>query len=104
MDAKNRYKTIISLTLPILMTTIVSNLGVFLDTIFVSRANGEFLSAIGIVNQPILIIYSIFSAWNIGVAALISKAKHEFEYDNKTSSIGCEMQYNIQIDRKSLNE
>ena len=66
------------------MTTIVSNLGIFLDAIFVSRVNGEFLSAIGIVNQPILIIYSIFSDWNIGVAALVSKAKGERKNEKAT--------------------
>lgn len=73
--ANTRVKRILCMVLPVFLSMLLSNASSIVDMVMVSRANTDFVAAIGIAVQPILIMQVLFEAFNVGSGALISMAK-----------------------------
>ncbi len=61
-----------SLSLPALLNMFLINFVGMVDMIMVGRLGPAAISAIGMVNQPVLLIISVFMALTVGTTALVA--------------------------------
>lgn len=72
-NAKAVDKHIWALTLPSLVELMLATLFGMVDMVMVGHVSTESLAAVGISNQPMMLILSVFQALNVGTMALVAR-------------------------------
>lgn len=90
--------SILTISLPAIAEMALNTLVGIADTLMVSRIIGkEALSAAGYANQVVFTIIFIFSSFNIGATAIISRSNGEKDYDRLKNAAGQNLLFNISI-------
>ena len=73
LDKKHIRSKAFSLSLPALLNMFLISLVGMVDMIMVGRLGPAAISAVGMVNQPVLVIISVFMALTVGTTALVAR-------------------------------
>ncbi len=73
LDKKHIRSKAFSLSLPALLNMFLVSLVGMVDMIMVGRLGPAAISAVGMVNQPVLVIISVFMALTVGTTALVAR-------------------------------
>lgn len=76
-----KYRDIISFTLPCLAELFLFSLISVVNTIMVGRLGAAALSSVGLSNQPVRISIALFQAFNIGATAMVARYTGAGDYD-----------------------
>ncbi|HRU32501.1 MAG TPA: MATE family efflux transporter, partial [bacterium] len=73
LDRKHIRSRVISLSLPALLNMFLVTFVGMADIIMVGRLGASAIAAVGIVNQPIFLVVSVFIALTVGTTALVAR-------------------------------
>jgi putative MATE family efflux protein len=73
LDRKHIRSRVISLSLPALLNMLLITFVGMADMIMVGRLGASAIAAVGIVNQPIFLVVSVFIALTVGTTALVAR-------------------------------
>ncbi|WP_040213033.1 MATE family efflux transporter [Clostridium polynesiense] len=72
---KKLYTSTMNIAMPAMIDTVLIGLVSMVDTIMVGSLGAAAIAAVGITNQPKLIILATFASLNIGVTAIVARRK-----------------------------
>lgn len=85
--ARQGYGTVINLAWPSVMESVLGALVGFVDTLMVSGLGDLAISAVGITNQPKLILLAVFLALNVGVTAVVARRRGQNDREGAAKAL-----------------
>ena len=76
-STKQAYRDVIDIALPSVMELVLISLINSVDMMMVGGCGADAIAAVGLVNQPRMLLLALFFALNIGVTALVARRKGE---------------------------
>lgn len=80
-NTKEVYRRLYNVAWPATVETLLISMISFIDTMMVSSVGSYAIAATGLTNQPRLIFFAVFFALNVGVTAIVSRRKGEYDRD-----------------------
>ena len=74
---REMYKQYISIAVPSVCEMVLISLISMVDTVMVSGLGTDAVAAVGLVNQPRMIMLCLFFALNVGITAVVARRKGE---------------------------